>query len=121
MGSRRWAPTVRYSPTLPNRPVRNQRPRGMDDADWHEAASADTGTSHVRLDSVSIVACEWCDRIFVGETPAAAMSMFREHEAERSASAFRPPSPEIVEANLERARQAVRRVLGEDLERGMER
>lgn len=100
---------VHYSGTLPNAPIRNARPDGFDDASWHEAASADTGTSYVPMTRVSVVACEWCEHVFIAETAAKALAMFREHEEERARTAFEAAAPERAAADARReARRAER-------------
>lgn len=53
---------------------------GFEDADWHQAASGDTGTSHTLPGRLYIVQCEWCPEAFAAKTKGEAMDMFRAHE-----------------------------------------
>ena len=53
---------------------------GLSNAEWHRAAMADTGTSHMKLARAAVVQCEWCDEVFIAATMREAMAMFRTHE-----------------------------------------
>ena len=73
--------TVHYSRDLGRAPIVNPAPEGWDERDWHTSGVGDTGTSHVRVGRPYVVACQWCPEIFLAETAAGALSMFRAHES----------------------------------------
>ncbi len=70
------------------RPMQNPAPEGWDDADWHVDAAGDTGTSYMRVGRPYVIACEWCRDLFIAESYAKALAMFREHEDERAQTSF---------------------------------
>lgn len=61
-------------------------PDGFTDAQWHQDAMGDTGTSHTMPGRLYVVQCEWCPAAFAARTRDEALSMFREHEYERLAA-----------------------------------
>ena len=76
------ARVVHYSPDMRRAPIVNPASEGWDHHDWHAAGVADTGASHVLVGRPYVVACEWCPEVFLAETAARAMSMFRAHESQ---------------------------------------
>lgn len=51
------------------------------ETDWHEDATADTGTSHAIPGRGFLVLCEWCEDAFFARTKTEAMALFRDHES----------------------------------------
>jgi hypothetical protein len=71
----------------------NSNPGGFSEADWHQTASADSGTSHTLLGRQYVVACEWCPEVFYGPTKAEAVWNFRLHEDEMADECDRERKP----------------------------
>ena len=75
MSAINYSPRLRYGRTP-------KTDESWTEKDWHQAATADTGTSHCRIGRVYVIQCEWCDAAFAAETASEAMKMFRLHELE---------------------------------------
>ncbi|MBB2956808.1 hypothetical protein [Pseudoclavibacter helvolus] len=60
------------------------RPDGDEftDAQWHQYAIGDSGTSHTLPGRLYVVQCEWCPLTFAAPTKVEAMALFRAHEEE---------------------------------------
>jgi ectoine hydroxylase-related dioxygenase (phytanoyl-CoA dioxygenase family) len=59
----------------------NRAPEGWTNQRWHQDATLDAGTSHVRVGPAYVIQCQWCPETFIGTRMADAMRLFRVHEA----------------------------------------
>lgn len=50
------------------------------DFEWFADATADTGTSHIKIGRPYVVMCQWTGALFIAPTYKEALEMFRDHE-----------------------------------------
>jgi hypothetical protein len=74
--------TIHYGRTVRNSGPSGTAPEGFTSKQWHQDASADTGTSYLVPGRLYIVQCEWCPDAFAAETKEEAMILFWQHEDE---------------------------------------
>lgn len=60
----------------------SNRPEGYTDAQWHQEATADSGTDHVRYSKQHVIVCEWCDCVVFAPTLGEAATRFMAHRNE---------------------------------------
>ena len=74
--------SLTYAPNVRNGGSGRTAPGDLDEHDWHQTATADTGTSHTLPGRLYVVQCEWCSNAFAARTKVEALALFRTHEAE---------------------------------------
>lgn len=68
--------TVQVTVDIPS----GEEPTVQQVRDWHQDATADTGTSHALPGRGYLVLCEWCEDAFFASSKAEAMNLFWAHE-----------------------------------------
>ena len=57
-------------------------PNGWSTEAWHESAYGDTGEGYSLPGRLYVIQCAWCEAVFMANTKAEALVLYRKHEDE---------------------------------------